>query len=87
MLPENETTQAIKNFLSFLYTFVDNPDDLDINVAEGENSIVVTIRTPHKLDTGRIIGRTGTTIKAIRTITINFANAKFRKKIAIFVVD
>lgn len=86
-IPENETILEIKKFLSFLYSFVDNPEDLNINITEGESSIIVVINTPHKLDTGRIIGKTGTTIKAIRTITINFVNAKFKKKIAISVVD
>jgi len=79
--------EEIKKFLEFLYVFVDNPEDLDINIDEGETSIIITIKTPHKKDTGRIIGKDGATVKAIRTLTINFVNAKYRKKVSLFIID
>lgn len=46
---------------------VDNPDQVRVNVIEGEQTTVVELRVATS-DMGKVIGREGRTAKAIRTI-------------------
>lgn len=46
---------------------VDNPDDLEISAQVAEDSVLIEIKT-HEEDAGKVIGRQGRVIKAIRTV-------------------
>lgn len=49
---------------------VDNPDQVSVNEVKGEHTNVIELRVAHS-DIGKIIGRRGNTISAIRTILTN----------------
>lgn len=48
-------------------SIVDRPDMVQVNSIEGENSMVIELRVD-KNDIGKVIGKSGKTITAIRTI-------------------
>ena len=64
---------------------VDNPDQVQVRVIEGEQTIVFELRV-HPSDLGKVIGREGRTAKAIRTI-LAAAGAKLRKRIALEILE
>jgi len=60
----------MKEFLNFLLTlFLDYPQDVNVNEKNmGDNVFLYTITT-HNEDTGKVIGREGKIIQAIRNVT------------------
>jgi len=48
-------------------SIVDRPDMVEVKSIEGENSMVIELRVD-KNDIGKVIGKNGRTITAIRTI-------------------
>ena len=52
---------------------VDNPDEVNITVVEGERSTILELRV-NKSDVGKVIGKGGRIVSAIRTLI--FAMAK-----------
>ena len=64
---------------------VDNPDEVSINEVESERTIIFELKVD-KEDVGKIIGRGGRIIKAIR-ILLNAASAKGEKRAVLEVLD
>jgi predicted RNA-binding protein YlqC (UPF0109 family) len=60
---------------------VDRPDDVQVDVVEDEESILYELRV-HPDDVGKVIGKGGRIIKAVRTIVAS-ASAKNGKRIAV----
>ena len=57
-----------QQFLEYVVkALVDNPDDVKINRTVDEMGVLLTLSV-HKDDMGKVIGRSGQTAKAIRTI-------------------
>ncbi|MBI5644576.1 KH domain-containing protein [Candidatus Kaiserbacteria bacterium] len=57
-----------QQFLEYIIkALVDNPDDVKINRAVDEMGVLLTLAV-NKDDMGKVIGRSGATAKAIRTI-------------------
>lgn len=57
-----------QKFLEYVVkALVDNPDDVKINRTVDEMGVLLTLSV-HKDDMGKIIGRSGATAKAIRTV-------------------
>lgn len=57
-----------QQFLEYVVkSLADNPDDVKINRTVDEMGVLLTLSV-HKDDMGKIIGRSGATAKAIRTI-------------------
>jgi hypothetical protein len=57
-----------QQFLEFVVqALVDNPDDVKITRAVDEMGVLLTLSV-HKDDMGKVIGRSGATAKAIRTV-------------------
>ncbi len=65
-------------------SIVDLPDDVNVGVAENENTIVYEL-TVGDGDVGKVIGKKGKNINAIRTL-LSAANAKDGGKRAILEV-
>src|SRR3989338_8410892 len=60
--------EADKKFLEFVIkALVDNPDDVKIDRKVDEMGVLITL-TVNSADMGKIIGRSGNTAKAIRTL-------------------
>ena len=58
---------------------VDSPDDVSINIVEGERSTILELRVNQE-DVGKVIGRQGRVAKSIRTV-VNACAAKTGKRI------
>jgi predicted RNA-binding protein YlqC (UPF0109 family) len=64
---------------------VDNPDQIKINEIEGEHVTVLEL-TVDRADIGKVIGKQGRNVNAIRTILISVA-AKHREKVELEIMD
>lgn len=60
---------------------VDHPDDVQVDVTEDDDSILYELAV-HPEDVGKVIGKGGRIIKAVRTVVIS-ASAKSGKRIAV----
>ncbi len=59
----------MKEFIEYLIkNLVDQPENVAVNCYERERDIVIEIRV-EALDIGKVIGRKGMTINALRTIS------------------
>ena len=57
---------------------VDNPDEVQVSAVEGEQTTVVELRVDQR-DLGKVIGKQGRTVKAMRAI-LSAASSKLRKR-------
>jgi uncharacterized protein len=64
--------------LKIARSLVDNPEEVSVNVIEGESSVMFEL-TVAKGDLGKIIGKQGRNIDAIRTI-LNAITGKTQKR-------
>ncbi|GAB4311613.1 MAG: KH domain-containing protein [Candidatus Sumerlaeia bacterium] len=64
---------------------VDQPDKVEVNVVEGENSVILELRVAPD-DVGKVIGKGGQTAKAIRKI-LSAAGAKLHKKTLLQIME
>jgi hypothetical protein len=74
--------QLVKEVVECL---VDKPEEVQIEEKSGERTTVINITVP-KDEVGKIIGREGRIITAIRTISENIA-AKYQKRVNIHIID
>lgn len=57
-----------KDFIEYIArSIVDFPDDVKINVVEGEKTTLLELKVNPK-DIGKVIGKNGSIIKALRTL-------------------
>ena len=70
--------------IEMIKSIVDKPDEVDITLTESENTIIYEL-TVGDGDLGKVIGKKGKNINAIRTI-LSAANAKDGGKRAILEV-
>ena len=64
---------------------VDNPDQVQVRMIEGEQVTVLELRV-HPSDMGRVIGRDGRMAKSIRTI-LGAAGLKLRRRVTLEIVS
>jgi len=64
---------------------VDNPDKVEVKEVIGEKATVIEIKV-NESDRGKIIGKEGRIIKAIRTI-VNSASAKLNKRTTVEIIE
>lgn len=61
----------MKEFIEYLVkNLVDHPDKVDVQCSQGEKGILVQLRVSPE-DIGKVVGRKGLTIKALRTIILS----------------
>lgn len=64
----------MKEFVEYIVkNLVDHPDKVCINELQGINNLVIEL-TVEKSDIGKIIGKNGKTINAIRTLLMSVAS-------------
>ena len=64
---------------------VDNPDQLDVSEIKGSDTLVIELR-PAKEDIGKIIGKRGRNVQAMRTL-LNAAAGKIGKRVVLEIID
>ncbi len=64
----------MKEFVAYIVkNLVDNPDKVVINEVEGTHTLIIELSV-EKSDIGKIIGKKGKTINAIRTLLMSVAS-------------
>jgi len=64
----------VKDFVAYIIkNLVDNPDKVSINEIMGTNTLILEL-TVDKADIGKVIGRQGKTINALRTLIMAVAS-------------
>jgi predicted RNA-binding protein YlqC (UPF0109 family) len=61
-------------------SIVDNPDEVDIKVIEGEKSTILELKVAEN-DIGKVIGKNGRIARAIRTILSASASSQSKRVI------
>jgi uncharacterized protein len=70
---------SLKELIEFLArALVDNPDEVQVAEIAGEQTVVLELRVA-KEDLGKVIGKQGRTVKAMRAI-LSAASSKVRKR-------
>ncbi len=60
----------MKEFVEYLVkNLVDSPDEVNVSCVEGEKGMIIEIKVGNH-DVGKVVGRKGVTIKALRTISM-----------------
>ena len=65
MSADQETMQVM--VLSVVKALVEHPDEVKVKPIEGDNTVVFEVQV-HPEDAGKVIGKKGRTINALRTI-------------------
>lgn len=77
---------AMKELIEHIVrSLVDHPDDIRITELDGERTIVFELRC-HADDVGKVIGKSGKTVGAIRTL-LSAVAAKHNRRAMLEVVD
>jgi hypothetical protein len=64
---------------------VDNPDQLEVSEITGSDTLVIELR-PASEDIGKIIGKKGRNVQAMRTL-LNAAASKLRMRVVLEIID
>ena len=64
---------------------VDKPDQLDVSEITGSDTLVIELR-PAREDIGKIIGKRGRNVQAMRTL-LNAAAGKLGKRVVLEIID
>jgi len=76
----------MKDFLDFVVrSLVDKPEEVEIKAIDGEKATVYELRL-NKADIGKVIGKNGRTIQAIRTLMTG-ASAKQGRRAVVEIVE
>jgi predicted RNA-binding protein YlqC (UPF0109 family) len=76
----------MKELVEFMAkAMVDNPEQLEVNEIAGRDTSVIELKVA-KEDIGKIIGKKGRNVQAMRLI-LNAASAKLRKRVVLEIID
>jgi hypothetical protein len=71
--------------IQIVKVLVDNPEQVQVNEIESTQTVVLELRVA-KSDMGKIIGKQGKTVNAIRTL-LNAASGKIGKRYMLEIVE
>ena len=78
--------QQIEDLIGYIArSLVDDPDAVEVEAIDGDNTIVVEL-TVAKGDLGKVIGKDGRTARAIRTL-LAATSAKLRKRAVLEILE
>lgn len=66
-------------------SLVDEPDAVQVNVIEGEQSIILELRVGNQ-DVGKVIGKHGRIAKALRTV-LSAATSRSGRRVVLEILD
>lgn len=76
----------MKEFIEYIVkNLVDAPDSVDVRCFEGERGMIVEVRVG-QTDIGKVVGRKGLTIKALRTISMMIC-ARLGRRVRVELVE
>jgi uncharacterized protein len=76
----------LKDLVEFMAkALVDQPDDVEVNEVEAEQTTVVELKVA-KVDLGKVIGKQGRTARSMRTI-LNAASTKLQKRSVLEILE
>lgn len=76
----------MKDFVEYIVkNLVEHPDGVKVECFEGERGMIVEIRV-HQEDVGKVVGKRGSTINAIRTIAMMVC-ARLGRKVRVELVE
>lgn len=82
----NQNIKLMKEFVAYLIkNLVDQPQAVNVEIIEGEQGTVIEVKVSPE-DVGKIVGRQGRTIKALRTITMT-VGARVGRRVRLDVVQ
>ncbi|MCA9693235.1 MAG: KH domain-containing protein [Nannocystaceae bacterium] len=77
---------SLKELVEFLArALVDNPDQVQVSEIAGEQTVVLELRVAQS-DLGKVIGKQGRTVKAMRAI-LGAASAKLRMRAELEILE
>lgn len=75
-----------KDFVEYVAkSLVDEPENVEVNVIEGEKSTILELRVAAD-DIGKVIGKNGRIAKAVRTL-LNATASKSGKRVVLEILD
>lgn len=78
--------QRLESLLTFLArSLVDEPEEVEVSAEESDSQVTLRLRVAPG-DVGRVIGRQGRIVKAIRTL-VKAASVKAGKRVSVEVLD
>lgn len=76
----------MKEFIEYIVkNLVDNPNDVDVRCFDTEKGVIVEVRVGSG-DVGKVVGRKGLTIKALRTIAMTVC-ARLGRRVRVELVE
>lgn len=76
----------MKEFIEYIIkNLVDSPESVDIRCFDGEKGVIVEVRVGAG-DVGKVVGRKGMTIKALRTIVMS-ACARLGRRVRLDIIE
>ncbi|MEM6295604.1 MAG: KH domain-containing protein [Myxococcota bacterium] len=80
------STISLKELIEFIArSLVDTPDEVHVDEIAGEQTVVLELRVA-KDDLGKVIGKQGRTVKAMRSI-LSAAASKLRKRADLEIIE
>ena len=77
---------SLKDLIEYLArALVDRPDEVQVTEIAGEQTVVLELRVA-KDDLGKVIGKQGRTVKAMRSL-LSAATAKLRKRAELEILE
>ena len=78
--------RELEHFVDYVVrALVDYPDDVNVSSAAGDNGTVIRIAC-RKEDIGKVVGKRGKTIMAIRSL-VSGAGGRLQQRISVEVID
>lgn len=76
----------MKEFIEYIVkNLVDNPNSVDVRCIDGDKGVLVEVRVGQG-DVGKVVGRKGMTIKALRTIVMT-ACARLGRRVRLEIIE
>lgn len=86
MNESNGTNKLLKDLLvNIVSNMCDYPDDASVFIKNGDSSLSLEI-SAHKRDIGKLIGKQGRNIEAMRTI-MSCVSARYQKKVFVNILN
>lgn len=77
---------TMKEFIEYLVkNLVDHPDNVIVNCSESEKGLMIQLRVAQE-DIGKVVGRKGQTIQALRTIVLSVC-ARLGHRVQLELID